>query len=311
MQGIEISKLFFEQYGMPMLQAEFNHILPLLAIGLCGSGSECYGYDDEISRDHDFEAGFCIFVPESIDRKVEFQLKRAYNKLPKEFMGIKRGIVSPVGGNRHGVIYTARFFTEKTGSPNGCLSLSDWFNVPEFSLLEATNGEIFIDNLGEITEIRQKLSKMPQDVKLKKLAAHLLNMGQAGQYNYNRCIRRNETGGAQLAAVEFVKSALNTIFLINDCYMPYYKWCFHALCELPRLSDLAIPLEFIISSDNTPDNASLKSGLIEDIAFNIIKELKDDGITKAVCNDLEKHAYSVNDQIENTSLRNEHILFAL
>ena len=58
MKGIEISKAYFEEYGRPMLEKDFSDILPYLCVGMVGSGSDCYGFDDEISRDHDFEPGF-------------------------------------------------------------------------------------------------------------------------------------------------------------------------------------------------------------------------------------------------------------
>ena len=98
MKGIEISKAYFEEYGKPMLETDFSEALPYLCVGLVGSGSECFGFDDEVSRDHDFEPGFCIFIPgeDVLDRRTEFLLERAYAKLPKEFMGLKRGLVSPV-----------------------------------------------------------------------------------------------------------------------------------------------------------------------------------------------------------------------
>ena len=85
MRGIEISRAYFEEYGKPMLEEHFADILPFLCVGLVGSGSECYGFDDEISRDHDFEPGFCIFIPDEniVDRRTEFLLERAYAKLPK------------------------------------------------------------------------------------------------------------------------------------------------------------------------------------------------------------------------------------
>ena len=80
MKGLELSEKYFEEYGQPMLEKEFPDILPYLAVGLFGSGSECFGYDDEVSRDHDFEPGFCIFLPDEsvIDRRTAFQLERAY-----------------------------------------------------------------------------------------------------------------------------------------------------------------------------------------------------------------------------------------
>ena len=310
MKGLEISRKFYEQYGKPMLE-EFADLKGLLAVGLCGSGSECFGYDDEISADHDYEPGFCIFVPENLDSRREFQLERAYSRLPKEFMGLKRSPLSPVGGNRHGVLHTAEFFMDKTGTTDGKLTAGQWFSVPDSALAEAVNGEIFEDQLGEVTEIRQRISRMPEDVRLKKLAAHLLNMGQAGQYNYLRCVRRGEGAAAQLAAVEFVKSTLQTVFLLNRRYMPYYKWSFRALRDLPLLSDLYEPLEFLLTSDNGTKTAGPKAEIIEDIAAMILQELHRQEITRATCGSLETHAYSVNDFIRDNDIRNRHILFAL
>ena len=60
MKGLELSKRFYETYGAPMLSEKFPELEDKLAIGLVGDGSECFGYDDDISRDHDFEPGFCI-----------------------------------------------------------------------------------------------------------------------------------------------------------------------------------------------------------------------------------------------------------
>ena len=67
MKGLELSRKFYETYGAPMLHEKFPELEDKLAIGLVGDGSECFGYDDDISRDHDFEPGFCIFVPDDID----------------------------------------------------------------------------------------------------------------------------------------------------------------------------------------------------------------------------------------------------
>ena len=119
MKGLELSRKFYETYGAPMLHEKFPELEDKLAIGLVGDGSECFGYDDDISRDHDFEPGFCIFVPDDIDSSTEFKLERAYAKLPKSFEGVDRLKISPVGGSRHGVIKTGDFYLAKTGSRTG------------------------------------------------------------------------------------------------------------------------------------------------------------------------------------------------
>ena len=48
--------------------------------------------------------------------------------------------------------------------------------------------------------------------------------------------------------------------------------------------------------------------LVEEISTDIILEFKRQGITKATCNYLESHAYSLNEQIANPEIRNMHIL---
>ena len=313
MKGIELSKAFFEEYGMPMLEAEFPELMPYLCAGLFGSGSECFGFDDDVSTDHDFEPGFCLFLPDEsvVDRRQAFLLERAYAKLPKEFMGARRSLLSPVGGARRGVLRTDEFFLEKIGSASGELSLQQWLSIPEQALAEATNGVIFFDNYGEVTKIREALSKYPEDIRRKKLAGNLLLMAQAGQYNFKRCIDHGEPAAAQLAVNEFVSSAMNAIFLLNNNYKPYYKWSFRALRALPKLSLEAEIMEFLLTTNNDGEMAEEKYYAIEGIAADVIDELADQGLTGAICGDLEKHAYSVNDGIENAELRNLHVLAAI
>ena len=309
MKGLELSKAFYEQYGKPMLHTQFADYEELIAVALCGSGSECFGFDDDVSTDHDFEPGFCLFLPgeDVIDRRTAFLLERAYAKLPREFEGFRRSLMNPVGGNRHGVIRMDDFFLQKVGAADGMLSAEQWLTIPEFYLAEATNGAVFRDDCGAFSAIREKLAAMPEDIRRKKLAGELLTMAQSGQYNYNRCLRHGETGAAQLAAVEFVKAAIHTVFLLNKTYMPYYKWQFRALRALPALSGLAEPLEFLLTTENSDDLCETKYGIMEDSAGMVIEALQTQELTKAICGDLEKHAFSVNDSIADATIRNMHI----
>ena len=312
-KGLEISRQYFEEFGLPMLREQFPEWADRIAAGLIGSGSECFGYDDETSRDHDFEAGFCLFIPgeEEMDRQTAFRLERAYAKLPGEFMGLRKSRLDPVGGSRHGVIRADDFFREKTGTPDGILTVGQWLTLPEQNLFELSKGTLFLDRSGLMSRPLSRLSVMPEDVRLKKLAGSLLLAAQAGQYNYSRCVRRADPGAAALAAGEFVRAALHTCFLLNGAFMPYYKWQFRALRDLPLFSELSEPLSFLISSPNDAETAEEKITLIEDLAGVFIAELMEQDITKASCGDLEKHAYSVNDQIQDGEIRNLHILAAI
>ncbi|MBO4484480.1 MAG: DUF4037 domain-containing protein [Lachnospiraceae bacterium] len=313
MKGLDLSKEFFEAYGRPMLTEQFADSLPHIAVGLVGQGSECMGYDDELSQDHDFEPGFTIFLPgeDVVDRRAEFLLERAYGRLPKEFEGYGRSGLNPAGGPRHGVTRLSEFLMKTIGRPDGNLTVRDWFSIPEQSIIEVCNGELFHDGDGAFTALRERLGRMPEPIRLKKLSACLLMMSQTGQYNYKRLTERGDERGAQLCLIEFEKQARHAAFLINGAYMPYYKWAYRALSELPVLSELSDRLYRLISTGNDPSVAPSKLELVEDIAARIICELQEQNLTDAVCADLQKHAFSVNDRIADGNIRNMDIFAAL
>ena len=70
--GLELAKQYYETYGRPMIAEQFPQYEERIAVGLVGPGSECFGFDDEISRDHDFEAGFCLWVTSEDEEAVGF-----------------------------------------------------------------------------------------------------------------------------------------------------------------------------------------------------------------------------------------------
>lgn len=309
MKGLDVSRAFYEQYGKDMLEKEFPDYIDNIAVGLVGEGSECLGYDDDISTDHDFEAGFCLFISREDYDKIGFKLERAYAKLPKEFMGYKRSVLSPVGGDRHGVIVIEDFYQKFLGAPEVPDDLRWWLYADSTALLNASNGEVFYDPKGEFSRVREKLLVgFPDDVRRKKLAMHAVFMAQAGQYNYKRIVSRGEYGAGQLALFEFVKHAISTVYLLNNKYEPFYKWAFKGMRSLPILSELEDALVGLIEIENSPKTIDDKIEIVEDVASLIIDEYKRQALTKATCNILESHAYSILDGVKDNEIRNIHIM---
>ena len=352
MKGMELARAYYEQYGENMISSEFYEFSDVIAVGLCGSGSECYGYDDETSTDHDFEPGFCMFIPDEdvVDSRSEFLLSRAYAKLPSEFLGYKRQALSPVGGNRHGVFRMSQWWSNALGLPAGrvkeyiaavtgglaagqeakaagqeanaagqeanaagqaqsqLLTNEEFLHIPEYTLAEATNGEIFIDELGAFSQIRKSLRHYPDDVRRKKLAGYLLLMEQSGEYNYERCLMHGESGAAQLAISKFVDAAMHVVFLLNDRYMPYYKWSFRAMRGLSMLASLSEKFEYLLTTPNDGAFAEKKIETIASVQRDVIAVLKLRGFTDVDSDNMEQLAYAVNDTVKDGSLRNAHIL---
>ena len=78
MKGMQIARAYFEEYGRLMIDTQMGQYRSQIAAGLVGEGSECLGFDDEISTDHDFGPGFCIWVPEQLYHQVGSELQRAH-----------------------------------------------------------------------------------------------------------------------------------------------------------------------------------------------------------------------------------------
>ena len=228
MKHIELAEKYFEKYGRSMIEDDFPEITDRYAAGLVGEGSGCFGFDDEITQDHDFGPGFCIWLNDEDFARYGTQLQAAYDSLPSEFEGFSRSNILDTA--RVGVMSASDFYESFTGCRTIPSSNMDWFLISEANLAAVTNGKIFDDKLGEFTRIRQGLMQFyPRDVLLKKLAARAAVISQSGQYNYGRCLKRGDKVAAGLALAHFCEAAVSMIYLLHGRPAPFYKWAYHGI----------------------------------------------------------------------------------
>lgn len=275
--GLELSKCYYETYGKAMLKEQFPEYAERVAAGLVGHGSECLGFDDMWSKDHDFGPGFCLWLTEEDYEKVGQKMREAYEALPKAFMGYPARNTSKRGGGRVGVLSIPGFYEEFTG--NGA-----WSEMEDEKLAMAVNGAVFDDSLGEFSAIREQLQNgMPFAVWKRRLANAVALTAQAGQYNYGRCKKRNDIVAANLALDEFVREGMRTAYLLNRRYMPYYKWAWRGLENLERLSELKPLFEQVLSSEGE------RESVVEEICARLLEELKRQNLTYGEETFLELH----------------------
>ena len=343
MTGLELSKAYYTEIGLPMLEQHFPDLLPRMAAGLVGEGSECFGFDDAISTDHDFGPAFCLWLAEEDYTAYGKKLQKAYDHLYEtlresvpgggqvQFHGCPLRTESARGGGRTGVHEITAFYARYLGRRSLPSSNMDWLRIPEENLALMTNGEVFRDPSGSFSEWRRHLQAYyPEDVRIKKIAARAAEMARTGQYNYARCMRRGEYVAAELAAAGFLRSAMSMIYLLNRQYAPYYKWMHRGLRELsartndtcalaaaiPRLEETAAAgLQQTAWSDradpgrnafiNTEDK---KVRLIEEICRMTVEELNRQGLSSSGEVFLEAQTWEIMKRIRDPELRKLHVL---
>ncbi len=305
MQGIELSRLYYETYGAPMIEEKFSQYVSRIAVGLVGEGSECFGFDDSISLDHDFSPSFCMWLTYEDYLEIGEELQREYLRLPQEFQGYKLRSKSFGGENRRGAMTIGDFYERLIGTPGEPLGWTQWILLPQHTLATAVNGEVFRDDLGTFSEIRNTLKKgYPRDVRIKKLAAHLALMAQAGQYNFKRCLKHGEDEAAHLALYEFIKHTVEVLFLLSNQYAPFYKWQFRALSKLPEHTEIYKLLCVLIREQSM----DLRYEMVEKICAKIVAELRRQGLSACDEQYLEAQALAVTEQIRDKEIRALHLM---
>lgn len=316
--GLKLARAFWTQVGKPMITAQYPQYVGRIAAGLVGHGSECYGFDDAYSQDHDFGPRFCLWLTDDDYEAIGEQLEADYEALPRGFTMDAQGRVtfidipfSPTtpraqGANRRdGVFRIGDFFESITGYRTAPAQTAphEWLMLQESTLAAATNGEVFADPTGLFSKTRQGFKNMPDDVRLALISKRLGMIAQAGQYNLPRSLKRGDGAAAWLSIHEFVQATASLVFLVNVPmvvgYMPYYKWQFAALRKLSGSMFALLPnvgeqLETVmrLSSAACYGGAGFGEGgkgaataiekindIVEQIAADIVKELKREHLT--------------------------------
>ena len=304
-KGMELSELYFKNVYLPVLEKDFSDLYERMAVGLAGEGSECFGYDDEMSQDHDFGPSCCIWLTQEDYEKYGRKLSDALESLSKEFMGFRALNISEWGNDRRGVLNMNDWYYKFLGMETHPSNLYDWRLIPETALAAATNGKVFVDNLGEFTKIRDKLSGyFPEDIRLNKIATRCMKIAQSGQYNFSRCMKRNEIVAARMAETEFLDEAVHMIYLLNRRYKPFYKWFHRRLKELPILGEKTyMMIENLVKFYF--DDVDKKIEIIEETCKDIIAELKRQKIIKNIKSDfLLDYGLEIQRSIADEKLRN-------
>ncbi|MBQ9141789.1 MAG: DUF4125 family protein [Lachnospiraceae bacterium] len=297
--GLALCKAYYEECCKPMLEARFPKYVDKIAVGLVGEGSDCFGYDDAFSRDHDWGPRLFLWVTDKVYEEIGAELNTAYEELPKVYKGVPyQESVQAVG--RCGVQRIGDFYGKLLGTEN-CpvdvwnrgkedgIGLSDeggtqekfrekdiwwypegiqWERIPEERLAAAVNGAVFVDKSGEFTQIRRILKEgCPKRLWYLKIAEAAARFSQNGQYNYRRMRKRGDMVSAGLMMSEAVREALKLLYYVVEEYPPHDKWLMRGLQKRRSLERIQNLIENIMVSDAAEDKADKLEQLGEQLAY--------------------------------------------
>lgn len=227
--GAELCKAYYEAYGAPMIAEKFPAYVSRIATGHVGEGSDCFGFDDAISRDHDFGPGFSMWVTRATYEEIGEALQEAYLALPDTFEGYKR-VNSTHAMERVGVCVIDEFYERVLSGGHLPQKDADYLLLEDCYLACAVNGEVYRDDEGIFSAIRNKLQAgYPMGPKLLKIAQTAALFGQNGQYNYGRTAKRGEWTAALLAWADAIRQGMQLAYLLADVYAPHNKWMHRGL----------------------------------------------------------------------------------
>lgn len=187
MRGVEVSRRFYDAEVAPRLDGVPH------AAGRVGRGSDVLGFDDDVSRDHDW------------GERVTVITDRPTPPLPD---GVE--------------LFTLASFVEAhLGRVPG--DDVDWLLLTGQSVLEVTAGPVFRDDDGELGALRRTLAWYPPPVEQYVVASSWRRIDQELAL-IGRTRDRGDEVGCRIITARVAKAVVHLTFLLERRWPPYPKW---------------------------------------------------------------------------------------
>ncbi len=274
---IDVSRQFFFEVLEPILERHFPEETRRTTFGVFGYGSEVLRLDDEYSADHHWGIRINALMPEEMFQQRNAEILRVVEReMPSTFRGhnLREGLS---GGKGLSLTSLEGYLRRTIGLTTVPETYAEWLSVPEEDIMHIINGEIWMDDTGQFTAIRQAfLNYYPEPVRLRRIAHWCRYFSGMGSYALKRAILRYNEWYASITFARALRLGTQLAFLLDKQYCPYDKWTMAFFVRLPRM---AYPLTPIINeavSLATPWARKLE--LLNQMADVIDQTLVDDGI---------------------------------
>lgn len=263
--GLKMGELFHSEIVAPVMREAFPHLK--YAAALIGPGSEVLGFDDEISTDHDWRPHVFVFVGENDRRQIGDVLEKTLKEnIPETFHGFRARSTNEKD-LRSQIVFSVGEFWQRTLAfpPDKIPSARDWLTFPEHILLSLTEGSVYKEDAGELTEARNRFSYYPDDVWRYIMAAQWAKISEEEAF-MGRCGDAGDEIGSRLVAARLIKELMRLCFQMERRYAPYDKWFGTAFKKLDCARDLLLPMRDVLEQKTWESRQSSLNTVYEAVA---------------------------------------------
>ncbi|HLJ54628.1 MAG TPA: DUF4037 domain-containing protein [Chthonomonadaceae bacterium] len=232
----DISREFFREIVLPIVERELPDVAAHTAFGLFGYGSEAYGLDDAYSRDHHFGLRIDALMPAELFAARRDGLLRVVGaRLPSSYRGhaLRSGHIAGAGLAPDSL---PAFLARTIGLERPPQTYAEWLGIPEEDILHVTNGEVWHDPDGRFTAVRAAFAAYyPEPVRLRRIAHLCRYFSGMGTYALKRALLRGDAFYATTRFATAIRLGVQLAFLLDRRYAPYDKWLIAHFAWLPRL----------------------------------------------------------------------------
>jgi hypothetical protein len=274
---IDISRDFFFEVLKPILERHFPTATAQTTFGVFGYGSEVLRLDDEYSADHHWGIRINALMPEALFEEQAADILRVVEReIPASFRGhsLREGLS---GGKGLSLTSLEGYLRRTVGLTKTPETYLEWLSVPEEDITHIINGEIWQDDTGQFSAIRQAfLAYYPEPVRLRRIAHWCRYFSGMGAYALKRALLRYNEWYASVAFARAIRLGVQLAFLLDKRYCPYDKWTMAFFVKLPRLAYPLLPLVNEAVSLATPWSRKLE--LLNEMADVLDQTMVQDGI---------------------------------
>lgn len=253
--GLDLSRQFYQEAVRPGLDAAFPGMPHSAA--LLGRGSEVLGFDDEMSRDHNWEPRVLLFLRDEDHARDGAAIGETLRqRLPDRFHD---------HATTYEIVTLRSYFMKNLDIDiDDEIGVHDWLTFPEQQLLMITAGAVYHDEVG-LQAVRDRFAYYPRDVWLYLLVAGWWRIHPEANL-VGRSGFVDDELGSTLIGSRLVLDLMRLCFLMEKRYAPYSKWFGTAFSQLACATELSPILSKVLRAEAWPERETALTAAYEVVA---------------------------------------------